>query len=48
MDSSKLRGAGFEEPLRTTLQCVEEVVTYYEGRRATKAAKSGGQEDSRR
>ena len=40
LDCSKLKRAGFDQPLRTTLQCVQEAVAYYGQRGAGRAIKA--------
>jgi UDP-glucose 4-epimerase len=43
LDCSKLKRAGFDRPLRTTLQCVQEAVAYYEQRGAGRAKRARAQ-----
>jgi nucleoside-diphosphate-sugar epimerase len=47
-DCSKLKRSGFNKPLHTTLQCVEEAAAYYEQRRAGRTKKSQSQGNGQR
>jgi nucleoside-diphosphate-sugar epimerase len=43
LDCSKLKRAGFDQPLRSTLQCVQEAVAYYGQRGAGRAKRARAQ-----